>query len=406
LGATINRLLGIGERQTVGAVLDRHRGIGPGFDLLRIALAYYIFYGHALWLAGASDGVAAAANAPILAGVAGGGTVFAGWTRPFHVAVVPMFFALSGFLVMGSAFRLKRTSTFLAFRFMRIFPALIVEVTLCALMLGPALTSFSLPAYFSDPTLYRYFGNMVGWITFKLPGLFLGNPVSGTVNANLWTLPAEFDCYLITALLMATSVLYNRRLFTIALAVVTAVLIPLNIFTDFAVTPGILPAFAITYYFLVGALFYMWRDRLPAHWLLFVASAAIGYLLLMNRHTVFIAPMFLTYVIVFFGLVRVPKLPLIGTGDYSYGIYLYGFPIAQALVAVAPGMFVGHRYRLLACATLCACAFAAFSWHVIEKRALALKRHLPERWFPTPKRIPRQSPEGRAEQANVVPARP
>lgn len=395
----INRLLGIDERESVGAVLARHRGIGPGFDLLRIVLAAYIFYGHALWIAGSTGGVAAAANAPIVAGVAGGGTVFSGWTRPFHVAAVPIFFALSGFLVMGSAFRLRRTSTFLAFRCMRIFPALLVEVTLCALVLGPGLTRQPLAAYFADPMLYRYLGNTVGWITFRLPGLFLGNPVSGTVNANLWTLPAEFDCYLVTALMMTTGLLYSRRTYTALFAAASAVLVPLNGFTDFAITPGILPAFAIVYYFFMGALMFMWRDRLPAHWLLFAGSAALGYVLLMNTHTVFVAPVFLTYAVIFSGLVDIPRLPLIGRGDYSYGIYLYGFPIAQALVAVAPDVFIGHRYRLLACAALCAGAFAAFSWHIVERRALGLKQHLPPRWFPTPARSARQSPGDNPERA-------
>ena len=40
------------ESQTFGAILDKHRGVGPGFDLLRILLAVAILYGHAKWAAG------------------------------------------------------------------------------------------------------------------------------------------------------------------------------------------------------------------------------------------------------------------------------------------------------------------------------------------------------------------
>jgi peptidoglycan/LPS O-acetylase OafA/YrhL len=48
---------------------------------------------------------------------------------------------------------------------------------------------------------FRYFGNIVGWITFSLPGVFASN-YSSVVNTNLWTLPSELDCYIITAALM------------------------------------------------------------------------------------------------------------------------------------------------------------------------------------------------------------
>src|ERR1700761_8572433 len=170
----VNRLLGIGARETVGQALARHRGIGPGFDLLRVLLSLYIFYGHALWIAGSGP----ATSDP--------GSGFHGWTRPFHMAAVPVFFTLSGFLVTSSAIRLRRTSTFLAFRILRIFPALLVEVSLCALALGPLLSAYPPERYFTDPATGRYLGNMLGLITFHLPGLFLANPVSGVVNINLW----------------------------------------------------------------------------------------------------------------------------------------------------------------------------------------------------------------------------
>jgi len=85
-------------------------------------------------------------------------------------------------------------------------------------------------------------------------------------------------------------------------------------------------------------------------------------------------------------LIAIPKVPLIGTGDYSYGIYLYGFPIAQALVAVSPETFVGNKWTLLAVSSVLTCAFAAFSWHAVEKRALAWKRMLPKKLFPIPAR--------------------
>ena len=196
--------------------------MGPGFDLLRIVLAAYIFYGHTLWIAGGATSVvgvgaldSVVAPAQALTSVDNG---FSGWTRPFHVAAVPVFFALSGFLVTGSAMRLRTTSTFLAFRALRIFPALVMETFLCAGLLGAALTTLSIDRYLIDPVFFRYLGNMIGVVSFELPGVFEKNPVKDIVNANLWTLPVEFYCYLIIGALMFTRVLYNRMIFTTAYA--------------------------------------------------------------------------------------------------------------------------------------------------------------------------------------------
>ncbi len=391
---SINTLLGIGERETVGSVLARYRGVGPGFDLLRIMLAAYIFYGHTLWIAGGMTSVAgvgaldsvmttATTTAPL---VAAGGDGFHGWTRPFHVAAVPVFFALSGFLVTGSAMRLRATSTFLAYRALRIFPALVMETLLCAGLLGAALTTFSLGRYLSDPVFFRYLGNMVGFVSFHLPGVFEANPVQGIVNANLWTLPAEFYCYLIIGVLMLTRVLYARRIFTTVYALLSVGLLVGSFAFGWGVTAGIPSPMAIVFYFFTGVLFFHWQDRIPAHWALFLGFGALGYVLLLFREAVFLAPLLVTYCTVFSGLVAVPKIPLIGTGDYSYGIYLYGFPIAQALVAASPETFVGHKWMLLAVASVLTCAFAAISWHAVEKRTLALKRGLPTQWFPIPPR--------------------
>jgi peptidoglycan/LPS O-acetylase OafA/YrhL len=59
-------------------------------------------------------------------------------------------------------------------------------------------------------------------------------------------------------------------------------------------------------------------------------------------------------------------------GDYSYGIYLYGFPIQQALVEVFPTLKAW--WALFPAAARATTALAMISWHLIERPALALKR--------------------------------
>jgi peptidoglycan/LPS O-acetylase OafA/YrhL len=73
--------------------------------------------------------------------------------RPFERAIIPMFFALSGFLVAGSLERSETTLTFIGLRLIRIYPALAVEVALSAFLIGMAVTALPLATYFQDPVV-------------------------------------------------------------------------------------------------------------------------------------------------------------------------------------------------------------------------------------------------------------
>jgi peptidoglycan/LPS O-acetylase OafA/YrhL len=367
-------------------ILNENRGMGPGFDVLRIALALAILWGHANWILGVAGHLSGAINA-WFGVVPQHPAIFAqtvaradqtpaldGLTRPMAVSLVPMFFALSGFLVTGSALRTKNVARFLGLRGLRIFPALVVEVTLSALTLGVLLTDVPLGQYLSSPVFYRYLGNMVGWISYRLPGVFDHNAVP-LVNANLWTLPSELDCYMISAALIATTLFYRRGLLTIILTVITVVLIALNSVTNFAVTPGRLAGHTITYYFFVGAVFYHWRDRIPYSLTLFLAAGVLTYVLSLSRHTIYLSPVLLTYVTIFIGMTPMPSFSILKSGDYSYGIYLYGFPITQAIWAAFP-MLRNNPWGFRVAAFAVTGLFAAASWHLVEKYALRLKKYL------------------------------
>jgi peptidoglycan/LPS O-acetylase OafA/YrhL len=61
--------------------------------------------------------------------------------------------------------------------------------------------------------------------------------------------------------------------------------------------------------------------------------------------------------------------------DYSYGLYLYGFPAQQTLVAMGistPMALLGSALPI----TLCC---AALSWHLVERPLLARKEEIIDR---------------------------
>ena len=60
-------------------------------------------------------------------------------------------------------------------------------------------------------------------------------------------------------------------------------------------------------------------------------------------------------------------------------MYLYGYPISQTIIFFLQPLFfwwpgVLRLTTVMILSVLCALVFAAFSWHAIEKPALALKR--------------------------------
>jgi peptidoglycan/LPS O-acetylase OafA/YrhL len=81
----------------------------------------------------------------------------------------------------------------------------------------------------------------------------------------------------------------------------------------------------------------------------------------------------LVYIVVFLGVSKLPPLPLFHRGDYSYGIYLYGFPIMQAMRGWFPSAGT-NPILLWVMSVPTIMLFAAFSWHAIEKPILRLRK--------------------------------
>lgn len=375
--------------QTIGQTLRDHKGIGPGFDSLRFILAFSVLFVHChLWQALGPD----RDLLPLI-----GALPIPTWA--FSTVLVPLFFALSGFLVAASAESLS-IRDFVTNRALRIVPALGVEIILCALVLGPFVSSVPLASYFTDGQFYRYFLNIFGWVHYQLPGVFKDNPQTDYVNGSLWTVPHEISVYILLAISMWLGIFQRRVLLLTgtllllgtAIAVQTTQTWGLSFpgrdfLTTMFVTRG---AARLIPVFFVGVLFYRYRDRIPLHGAI-AAAAAVLYIsatILFERETVlspwgvmFTAPLY-AYIVVWIGLSprfalrgkKIGFIPigLLVAGDYSYGIYLYGFPLQQTLLHAFPGIW--NTAGFFAASTAVAMAFAVFSWHAIERPVLRLRR--------------------------------
>lgn len=338
----------------------RNNGRTTGFDYLRIGLSISIILWHGIPL---SYGQAA----EIL-----------WWRGPVGTMmhfVLPMFFALSGFLVAGSLDRCRTLVSFFGLRVLRIIPALAVEVTLSALVFGPLLTSFGTQHYFSDPSFAHYFLNMVGDIHYVLPGLFLDNPVPSTVNAQLWTIPFELQCYLAIGGLATAAVMQRRSLLLVLILMSQALWAwrAISLGDDGGSGGASGPILVIS--FLTGILFHLYRDRILLRPTFFWFAVGAGAVLSSLPHGAYYLPIPATYMTVYLGLRNPRSISLVSKGDYSYGLYLYGYPLQQVIASIGP---VTHHWWINVGLVLPSALLIAFlSWHWVERPTLALRRRLP-----------------------------
>lgn len=353
-------------RTTLGGVIARNDGRTYGFDYLRLGLALAVVLVHSI---STSYGPRA------------GNFVFEGWLRPLTVSILPAFFALSGFLVCGSLARNPSLFAFLMLRAIRIVPALAAETILCAVVLGPAMTALSLWQYFSDPIFYKYFLNIIGVIQFYLPGVFVDNPFPRVVNGQLWTVPVELECYVALALIFIFG-LFTRMWLLVPLFLAGTVYALASQYTR----PGIALEVANVHQrvlllsFLAGVILYQLRDRVPYSLPLVLCAGLASYALLLGTGTSYFVPLPIAYLVAGLGVLEIPKRTFLLRGDYSYGIFLFGFPLQQTFAHLAAqGAPELQRWwiNFLVCVPL-SIGMAYLSWHLIEARVLARKRAIIE----------------------------
>jgi len=272
---------------TAADILKANKGVAPGFELLRVLLAMAILVCHMY---------------EICYGVP---RSYLAWVRPFRLILLPMFFCLSGFLITGSALRVKSLKVFMTFRLLRILPALLVEVTLSAIVLGAILTDYPLLDYYTHKGFYTYFGNIIGLIQFQLPGVFMTNPLH-TVNRNLWTLVPEYYCYGIMAAMMLLGIFYRRNVY-LAMVVIAGVAFLLWFPAASLGSIRLLHAPALIFCCLFGSLTFVYAEYIPIHWTFFLASLGLAYLGFYFLPLVPLAILATTYCTIYLGMIHHAK---------------------------------------------------------------------------------------------------
>jgi peptidoglycan/LPS O-acetylase OafA/YrhL len=332
------------------------------FDLLRLGAAALVVFHHCFSVTGARE--------PLNA-------INAGDT--FGIVGVLFFFSISGYLVTQSWSRTRRLVPFAAKRALRLLPALIVCVTLVALVLGSAVTALPTPSYLTSAETYHYIvDNSLLHTVYTLPGVFAHVPEAHIVNASLWTIPIEARAYIGVVLLGLIGLwrrswvwlLLGAGLLTVNSGVIS-VHVPLG-HTLLSLVGGARTDARYMAAFCIGAALFLQRERVALRWDFFLAGLAAYLLSLLaspalHQSVAIVTIPYLTLVLAF----RTPGVASLPArvGDLSYGIYLYAFVVQQVL-----SEYLTHNpWAIFAMAMPLSAALAFVSWHVIEAPALRLK---------------------------------
>lgn len=303
---------------------------------------------------------------------------------------VDMFFVISGYLIVGSYIRVNNVLKYLYYRILRIIPALILLLIVTFIIIGPILAQQPLHYYFLEHNAYCYLKNAILKKQFALTVFDSYSPTvyHSTMNGSIWTLPLEFTCYCIVAILGVMKLL-NK--FIMVVLVVLNLYLYINFSTIFHpdVTIFLHPLlwkialnlhfplemwFKLFGYFCAGGCYYFYRSQLEFSKKYLLISALVLLVSCRIDHTmVVMLPIFGSYVL--FYLAFHPKIKLHNFakfGDFSYGIYLYGFFIQQLVIMCYHGHMSNTLNYLISLPL--AIIMGALSYYCIERPALNLKK--------------------------------
>lgn len=302
---------------------------------------------------------------------------------------VPVFFFVSGFLISRSYEKNSVLGEYGLNRALRIYPALY----LC-LLVNILLVAFT--GYFS--TVNAGFVDLLVLFVAKATFFQFYNPDfmrgfgDGVLNGSLWTICVELQFYVMTPIfymVMSKVTKFRSNLFLIAAIVLFLGSNRLLYFLQ--------PEYALTVYwklfrvsfvpwfymFLVGMFFQKnyesIRKRLDVIHPLVLLVLYVGFSSMMSSAgfrldngigpLIYIPLAIVIFRIAFSGFSRLSEL--LGKNDFSYGIYIYHMPIANMF------LFYGLVGSLLypTAVLLISLLVAGFSWFLLEKPCLKIKRH-------------------------------
>ena len=357
---------------TLAVAFDPRRN---SVNALRLVLAGIVLLSHTLKLHGGEDPVGR----------------FTGGTVDLGTIAVDGFFALSGFLIVGSFVNAPSTGRYLWRRCLRILPGFWACLVVSAAVLLPLAqlleygTLAGFPLTGESSALSYVTANAALFVQqFEVRGLMGGE----AVNGSLYTLFYEFACYLGVAALGAAGLLRGRAWPLLTAAGLVWLFALSELVRGAPVTgDGDVLGIALRFgtMFLAGAVAHHLADRVP----LSRAGGAVAALVLVQAvvlasfagadpastlvHVV-VAPPAVAYLVLLAG--SSPRLRAVGARrDLSYGLYVYAWPVQVLVLLAGAAAWPVAVYGLVSLGLALLLAWASWTW--VEQPALRHKSWTP-----------------------------
>jgi peptidoglycan/LPS O-acetylase OafA/YrhL len=328
------------------------------FDFLRVVFAFTVAFAHLIELS----------DLEIL--------------KPFKVffntrLAIDGFFIVSGFLIAKSYENSTTIKDYIIRRAKRIIPAYAVVILVSAFFLS-AISTYSLSEYFSNIQFWKYLTANLSFQNYLepcLPGVFETNKFCA-VNGALWTIKLEEAFYLLVPVFYW---LVRVKKFNFYVLIIIVYLLSVTYYMYFLSIdnyriakqlPGALAFFGTGIVFYKNfSLLQKWKDYI------IIPCLIIFFLEHYILKTQLLKPVAFGFM-VFYVAYSFRFLNNFGKyGDFTYGIYIYHFPLIQLFVYL--GLFNKYPPVLICVFVLMlTLLLAILSWYLIEIPYLSKNRRL------------------------------
>jgi len=282
------------------------------------------------------------------------------------------FFVISGFLIAQSWTRSPKPLKFLRRRVARIYPGFAVAALLTALIVVPLATD---PPVHHPMAMRSFLWQTLRLQVFGAPPVFVHNAWPNVLNGSLWSVPFEFWCYIGILLLGVTGILLRRWLVAALFAAAIGWHLYLSItgWIPGGKILGVIFGFPLFWavvlpFFLAGSLFHIFGGAIVLRKPLMIVALVI---LIASKVIPLVVTLPTCGAYVLLSLAYLPLLRPLNLGrfgDFSYGAYLYAFPIQQLIVKYAGGAMAPIKLFMLAAPL--AVGAGALSWFLVERHFL------------------------------------
>ena len=283
-----------------------------------------------------------------------------------------VFFIISGFLVTRSCLAAPSQKSYFWNRFLRVYPGYAASIIICLFVVCPLFTSPSPENHGHPLSLFDDFARSL----FFLDNILLcdgawfyrsQNGMGEVLNGVYWTIKIEVILYIILALLKKLNLLKPKFVLTLALGSTGLFLADkYPHFELWGLTFGMPGFFAGSFLFLLmSKREFKFSTALVFIFLLLVS----GFFGLLPK----LFPLLAAYPVLALGFLKLPDFDLkLRSADYSYGMYLFGWPVQQVLRSFVGNSMSGWTFFLLSVPLVF--IFSTLSWQLIEKPCLRFKK--------------------------------